>query len=106
MTELKSITARIDIGSVEYLNKISKIFHVDKSTAFRLIIKKGIEEDRKEKAIELYMKGKVSIEKAANFADMYIGEFYEYMKGKGIESNLTMEDMKDSLKNLNIKNFK
>jgi predicted HTH domain antitoxin len=102
MTELKSVTTRIDVGSLNYLDKVSKMFNVDKSTAFRLIIKKGIEEDKKEKALELYLKGKASIEKAANFADMFIGDFYEYMKEKGIESNLTLEDMKESIKNVGI----
>ena len=58
--------------------------------------------NKKEKALDLYMKGKLSIEKAAEFADMYIGDFYDYMREKGIESNLTMEDLKESLKNTGI----
>ena len=35
---------------------------------------------------------------AAKFADIYIGEFFELMKAKGIESNLTIEDFNESLK--------
>jgi predicted HTH domain antitoxin len=53
---------------------------------------------RKEKALELYIKGKFSIGKVSEFAGTYIGEFYEYMKDKGIESNLTLNDFEDSLK--------
>jgi predicted HTH domain antitoxin len=102
MGELKSVTARIDIGSLEYLDKMSKIFNLDKSTAFRLLLKKGIDEDKKEKALELYIKGKFSIGKASEFAGMYIGDFYEYMKEKGIESNLTTNDFVDSLKHAGI----
>ena len=63
-------------------------------------LKKGIEEDKKEKALELYIKGGFSIEQAAKFAGMYIGEFFDLMRAKGIESNLTLEDFNESLKNI------
>ena len=56
------------------------------------------QEDKKEKALELYIKGKLSLEQAAKFADIHIGEFYELMRAKGIESNLTLEDFDESLK--------
>ena len=74
------------------------MFDLDKSTAFRNILQKGIQEDKKEKALELYIKGKFSMEQAAGFADMYIGDFYDLMRKKGIESSLTLEDFEESLK--------
>jgi len=101
MTKLVSVTARLGPETVEYIKKVSKMFNLDKSTAFRNILQKGIQEDKMEKALELYMKGKFSIEQAAKFADMYIGEFFELMRTKGIESNLTLEDFNESLKNIN-----
>lgn len=98
MTKLISVTARLGAESIDYIRKISKMFDLDKSTAFRNILQKGIQEDKKEKALELYMKGKFSIEQAAKFAGMYIGEFYDLMRQKGVESNLTLEDFNESLK--------
>ena len=98
MTKLVSVTTRLGSESLEYIKKISKMFNLDKSTAFRNILQKGIQEDKKEKALELYMKGKFSVEQAAKFADMYIGEFYELMRARGIESNLTLEDFNESIK--------
>ena len=98
MTKLVSVTARLGAESIEYIKKISKMFDLDKSTAFRALLQKGIQEDKKEKALELYINGKFSIEQAARFADIYIGEFYELMRQKGIESNLTLEDFEESLK--------
>lgn len=77
------------------------MFNLDKSTAFRDILQKGILEDKKEKALDLYIKGKFSLEQAARFADMYIGDFYDLMRQKGIESNLTLEDFNESLKHAN-----
>src|SRR3989338_5811924 len=102
MTKLVSVTARLGSETVDYIKKVSKIFDLDKSTAFRNILQKGIQEDKKEKALELYINGKFSIEQAAKFADMYIGEFFELMRTKGIESNLTLEDFDESLKNIKI----
>ena len=98
MTKLVSVTARLGSDSLEYIKKMSKIFNLDKSTAFRSILQKGIQEDKKERALELYVKGKFSIGQAAKFADMYIGDFYDLMRQKGIESNLTLEDFNESLK--------
>ncbi len=100
MTKLVSVTARLGPETVEYIKKVSKMFNLDKSTAFRNILQKGIQEDKMEKALELYIKGKFSMEQAAKFADMHIGGFFELMRAKGIESNLTLEDFNESLKNI------
>ncbi len=100
MAKLVSVTARLSIDSLEYIKKVSRIFNLDKSTAFRDILKKGIQEDKKEKALNLYIEGKFSIEQAAKFADMYIGDFFELMRQKGIESNLTLEDLNESVRHI------
>ena len=97
MTKLVSITTRLGPESLEYIKKTSKMFNLDKSTAFRDILQKGIQEDKKEKALELYIKRKFSLEQAAKFADMYIGDFFDLMKEKGIESSLTLEDFSESI---------
>lgn len=98
MTKLVSVTARLGSDSLEYVKKISKMFNLDKSTAFRSILQKGIQEDKKEKALELYMQGKFSLGQAAKFADMYMGDFFDLMRQKGIESNQTLEDFNESIK--------
>ena len=98
MTKLISVTARLGSDSLKYIKNMSKMFDLDKSTAFRSILQKGIQEDKKEKALEFYIKGKFSIEQAAKFADMYIGDFFDLMRQKGIESNLTLEDFNESVK--------
>ncbi|MBI3034982.1 UPF0175 family protein [Candidatus Woesearchaeota archaeon] len=95
---LVSVTTRLGLENLEYIKKVSKMFNLDKSTAFRDILQKGVREDKKEKALELYIKGKFSIGQAARFADMHIGEFFVFIWSKGIESNLTLEDFNESLK--------
>src|SRR3989338_6479165 len=102
MTKLVSVTARLGTETEDYIKKVSKMFDLDKSTAFRDILLNVIQEVKKQKCLELYINGKFSIEQAAKFADMYIGEFFELMRTKGIERNLTLEDFDESLKNIKI----
>jgi predicted HTH domain antitoxin len=98
MTKLESVTARLGLDSVKYIEKVNKLFGIDRSTAFRKILQKGIEQDKKEKAIELYLKGGFSLEQASRFSGLYIGEFLDYMGQKGIEKNITLDDFKETLK--------
>jgi len=97
VTKLISVTARLGSDSLEYIKKLSKMFNLDKSTAFRDVLQKGVQEDKKERAIDFYIKGKFSLEQAAKFADMYIGDFFDLMRQKGIESNITLEDFDESI---------
>lgn len=71
---------------------------IDQSAAFRHILQRGMEEDKREKALQMYIKGKFSIGQAARFADLTVGEFFEQMRAKGVESNLSAGDFADSLK--------
>lgn len=97
---LVTVSARMDKRSLRYVEKLSKTFHIDKSTALRKLLQMGVEEDRKESAVELYRKGQLSLEGAAKFADIYIGEFLELLREKGVELNVTMRDYEEGLKNL------
>ncbi len=97
MTKLVSVTARLEQSSLDYIKKASKLLNLNISTAFRNVLQKGIEEDKKEKALELYLKGKLTLEGASKFAEMYLGDFLELMREKGVESNVTMDDFKKAL---------
>ena len=55
-----------------------------------------IEEDRKQRALDMYKKNKISLGEAAKFAGMYISDFMDLMTEKGIESNVTLEMIQKS----------
>lgn len=55
---------------------------------------------KKESAVELYGRGELSLEGAAKFADLYIGEFLELLREKGIELNVNVKDYEEGLRNL------
>lgn len=99
-SKLITISTRMDQENLDYVQKVSKMFDLDRSTAIRMLFKKGIQEDKKEKALNMYFEGKFSLETAARFCDLYMGEFLELLKTKGIELNLTLEDYKEGLSNI------
>jgi len=98
--KLGLISTRIDKNSLVYVDKVTKQTHLDRSTIMRQLLKKGIEEDRKERAVDMYSKGKLSIGAASKFAGVYIGEFFDLLKERGINLKLTVEDYKKGLENL------
>lgn len=93
---MKIVALRLDKESADYLNKVSSLLKADKSTVIRNILHAGIEEDRKQRALDMYKKDKISLGEAAKFAQMYIGDFLELMEERGVESNLTLEMVKKS----------
>ena len=93
---MKIMATRLDKESLEYLNKLSSMLKLDKSSLVRQLVHRGIEEDKKERALELYSKGKLTLEGASKFSGMYIGDFMELMREKGIENNITLEMVKKS----------
>lgn len=99
-SKLITISTRMEQGNLDYIKKLTKMFNIDRSTAMRMLFQKGIQEDKKEKAIDMYLKGKFSIETASRFCDLHIGEFLELLKEKGVELNVTLEDYEEGLKNL------
>ena len=100
MDKLVSVTTRLNKECLDYIQKCSKMFNLDKSTVFRILLQRGILEDRKEKALESYIRGEISLEGASKYADMYLGDFLELMRQKGIESNVSKDDFTESLKNI------
>lgn len=101
MTErLKTVGVRLEVDLLNYIETISRLLHLDKSATLRMLLKEGVAVDRKERALELYTSGKLSLEGAANFADLYVGDFLDLMQERGIESQVTLDMVKKGQKNL------
>ena len=101
---MKIFATKLDDETLGYINIVSKDTKIDRSESFRMLLKKGIDMDKQQRSLDLYIKGKLTLENAAKFANLYIGEFLDLMKEKGIESNLTLEMVKKGM--FNIKNKK
>ena len=75
---------------------MSKYSKIGKSEATKELIDKG----REEFAVELYKGGKISLEKSSKIAGLSISEMMDLLAEKKIQANISLEDFKESLKNL------
>lgn len=98
MAKLVSIGVRLPEKLLKLLEEKAAEENLDRSTATRQMIARGLEEYRKEKAAKLYREGKTSISGAAEVAGLTIREMIEYLIEKGYRSSYSYEDLKKELK--------
>jgi predicted HTH domain antitoxin len=81
---MTSVSARIPDSLKEELDRFIEEEKLDRSTAVRKLLSEGIEEWKKQKALELLDSGEVSFSRAAEIADMDIWEFSSLVKDEKI----------------------
>lgn len=79
-----------------FLERFSKERKESRGEALRELIEKG----RLMTAMRMYKEDKISIGRAAEIAGVSISDFIDMMSEFGINSNLTLEDYKESLENV------
>ncbi|MEK6907184.1 MAG: UPF0175 family protein [Nanoarchaeota archaeon] len=92
---MEQITSfRLEKKDLEFLNKFSREENRSRGGALRELISNG----RVMIAIKLYKEKKISIGKASDIAGISISEMIDILSKFGLNSNLTLEDFKESLK--------
>ena len=92
---MEQITSfRLEKKDLEFLNKFSKEEKYSKGALLRELIQNG----RIMTAIKMYKENKISIGKTAEIAGISISDMIDTLTKFGINSNLTLEDFKESLK--------
>ena len=82
----------------EKLEKLIRIEKIEKSTLIRKILNKGIDEELKKCAIELFENRKISLAKAADLANVSLREMMDLIREKGISLHITSEDIQEDFK--------
>ena len=77
---MTSVSARVPTSLEEELDKFMEDEKLDKSTAVRKLLAEGLEEWKKEKALEMLEEGEASLSRAAEIANMTIWEFSDLVK--------------------------
>lgn len=91
------VTIRLDSERKNAIDYLSKHFKILKSEAIKELLDKG----RAEFAIVAYKENNVSLEKAAKIAGKSVSEMIDFLAERKINANISLEDFKDSLKNVN-----
>ncbi|AKG91211.1 Uncharacterized protein family {UPF0175} [Geoglobus ahangari] len=88
------ISVRVGSELERKIRKLIELEKSDKSSAVRRALERGVEEELKKVALELYMSRKVSLAKAAEIAEVSVREMMEYLKERGVPLNLTVEELR------------
>ena len=94
----KFLGARIEPEIMEIVEKVSEEKNVDKTSAIKILVSAGWREIRLEKALELYKKGEVSVDKAAKLAGLTVSEMMDKIAAQGITSDETLEEYRRGVK--------
>jgi predicted HTH domain antitoxin len=82
---LKPLAVRVPAELEEEILEITKKDKLDKATVVRNLLETGITEWRKQTAIELLQKGKVTFNQAADIAKLSLWEFADLVKQHNVE---------------------
>lgn len=81
----KPLGARVPEEIEQHLAEFMMLEGVDKSTAVRKILERGISEWRRERALKLLGEGKVTFARAAELADVSLWELAELVRERKVE---------------------
>jgi metal-responsive CopG/Arc/MetJ family transcriptional regulator len=97
MSELVSLGVRLDKKMVEELNRIADEEHEDRTTVIRKFIADALGSYKRDRVLQKYEQGKISISRAAEETDLTVGEIEEYMVKKGYRSKYSTVDLEREL---------
>lgn len=98
--KLNRISLTIPNELLDKSEKIAKEKSEDRSTVIRELLSLGIKQHMLNEALKLYTDGKVSLEKAAELADVSIWKFLDVLKDKKIPLRYDLEDIKKEIKEI------
>jgi len=82
---LKPLAVRIPKEIEKEILEVAEREKLDKATVVRTLLEMGIEEWRKQTALELLRDGKVTFAKAAEMAKLSLWEFADLVKQRNVE---------------------
>lgn len=93
----KLTTVRLPEKIVKALDERAKVEKTDRTSALRKLLEEAIRTWKVEQATSLYKKGSVSLSGSAKIAELSVGEMMDELVKRGVKSDLTVEEYKESL---------
>lgn len=97
---MKTVTTRIPEDDEEALSELEKEMSADRSEVLRRLIRQGLEDWRKERALERLRDHTITVRKAAELADVPYAEMLTLAAAEGIDVGYTTEDLDRDLGNM------
>jgi metal-responsive CopG/Arc/MetJ family transcriptional regulator len=93
---LKPTTVRVPEDFLRELSNFIKEMDLDKSAYLRDILKKGFEEDKRDRLLVKYQAGELSAAEICKKIGITPWDFFDLLKEKNMSLNVSMEDWLDS----------
>ena len=91
------MTGRVDVRLIRLLDKISREEKVHRSAALRKVLDIGIKEYLKRKSVEDYRRGRISIGRAAEEAEVSVAEFCRILADEGVPIKIDTKVLEETL---------
>lgn len=97
---MKTVTTRIPEEDEEALSELERELTADRSEVLRRLIRQGLEEWRKEKALEQLRNHSITLRRAAEIADVSYVEMLSLATEEGIDIGYTSDDLDRDLERI------
>lgn len=87
------VTAKIPEHLVREIDEVSKYEHIDRSTAMRKLLLGAVKEWKEARALEQYSEGKLSLERAAHYADCTVWDFFDLLRKHKIPLQIDVSEL-------------
>jgi len=94
---MKTVTTRIPEDDEEVLAELEAELSADRSEVLRRLIRQGLEDWRKERALKQFRNHNITLRKAAALADIPYVEMLTLAAEEGIDVGYTTEDLERDL---------
>lgn len=97
---MKTVTTRIPEDEEQLLAELEEEMSADRSEVLRRLIRDGLEDWRKEKALQQLENHQITLRRAADIAGVTYVEMLTVAAEKGIDVGYTAEDLERDLERL------
>lgn len=94
---MKTVTTRIPEGDEKALAELERELSADRSEVLRRLIRQGLSDWRKEKALDQLRDHRITVRKAAELADVSYVEMLTLASEAGIDVGYTTDDLERDL---------
>lgn len=91
------VTARVPEDLYEAIEMIQEDEQLDRSTAIKRLLERGIDDWRLETALQRYRQGTISLGRATDLAGVSVWQFVDVLNERGIEVNYTEMDLETDI---------
>lgn len=98
MSEFKAVGVRIEDKFLSEIEALGREEHLDRSSTIRVLLLEGYKNYMKRKAAEAYMRGEVTISRAAKKAGVTIWEMQQHLLSIGFVSRYDITDLEEEVK--------